>query len=243
MDNQTKQANVLLDQKKEKDKIVSSLKSKEKELERQLAAKRKKDRDLKNILDAIVKREIVAARTKASEATKITKPVSTTTTNPTITTSGSKEKESVIFNSDADIKLNSNFEANRSRLPWPVDEGYVCLHYGPYQIGETKLKGDNGSTTICTANAGVTVKAVFDGEIVAVFNMGDAKGVAIRHGKYFTIYSNLQSASVSKGATVKTGQAIGKLAQDEMEGSGGKLEFVMMIETKKVNPELWLKKR
>jgi murein DD-endopeptidase MepM/ murein hydrolase activator NlpD len=88
----------------------------------------------------------------------------------------------------------------------------------------------------------VNVKSVFNGEVVGVFNLGDIKAVTVRHGKYFTTYSNLSSASVTKGAAVKTGQSIGKVAVDEDDGSGGKLEFLLMIETKNVNPESWLRK-
>ena len=61
-------------------------------------------------------------------------------------------------------------------------------------------------------------------------------------GKYFTVYGNLTSVSVSKGTMVSTGQSIGKVAIDEEEGQGGKLEFLLMIENKKINPELWLRK-
>jgi hypothetical protein len=43
-----------------------------------------------------------------------------------------------------------------------VDQGTVCIHYGPYQIGETKLKGDNPGITICTAQPGNNVKSVFE---------------------------------------------------------------------------------
>ena len=78
-------------------------------------------------------------------------------------------------------------------------------------IEGTKLKGDNPGITICTPQPGNNVKSVFDGEVVSVFNIGDTKSVMIRHGKYFTVYSNLSSVSVSKGANVKTGQSIGKV--------------------------------
>ena len=126
------------------------------------------------------------------------------------------------------------------RLPWPVDQGTVCIHYGPYQIGETKLRGDNPGITICTAQPGNNVKSVFDGEVASVFNIGDSKSVMIRHGKYFTVYSNLSSVTVAKGANVSTGQSIGKVGVDEETGEGGKLEFLLMVENKKLNPEQWL---
>jgi septal ring factor EnvC (AmiA/AmiB activator) len=249
--NQAEQAKVLEVQKKEKDVVLSQLKAQEKDLDKQLAAKRKKDRDLQNAITSIINREIAAARAAAKkkadeEAEKNPKPVIANPGNsggPVITsTKPNVAKETVVFNSDADLKMNAGFENNRARLPWPVDQGYVCIHFGPYTVGETKLKGDNPGITICTPQPGTNVKAVFEGEVVSVFNIGDSKSVMIRHGKYFTVYSNLSSVNVAKGANVNTSQLIGKVAADEEDGEGGKLEFLMMIENKKVNPESWLRR-
>ena len=243
--NQTEQAKVLEVQKKEKDVVLTQLKSQEKDLQKQLAAKKKKDRDLQNAITSIINREIAAAKKKAAdEAAKNAKPVTTdpaATNNTAINTKPNVAKSTVVFNTEADLKLNAGFENNRTKLPWPVDQGYVCVHYGPYQIGD-KLKGDNPGITICTPQPGINVKSVFDGEVISVFNIGDSKSVMIRHGKYFTVYSNLSSVNVAKGATISTGQSIGKVAIDEEEGQGGKLEFLLMIENKKINPESWLRK-
>jgi len=248
LQNQTEQAKALEGQKKEKDVVLNQLKSQEKDLQKQLAAKKKKDRDLQNAITSIINREIAAAKAAAKkkadeEASKNTKPVITDPGVSKNTTTNAKPnvvRESVVFNSDADLKLNADFEKNRMRLPWPVDQGTVCIHYGPYQIGETKLKGDNPGITICTAQPGNNVKSVFEGEVASVFNIGDSKSVMIRHGKYFTVYSNLTSVTVAKGSNVSTGQSIGKVGVDEETGEGGKLEFLLMVENKKLNPEQWL---
>src|SRR6185369_525181 len=250
LQNQTEQAKALEGQKKEKDVVLNQLKSQEKDLQKQLAAKKKKDRDLQNAITSIINREIAAARAAAKkkadeETTKNTKPVTTdpgVSKNTTTNVKPNVVRESVVFNSEADLKLNADFEKNRMRLPWPVDQGTVCIHYGPYQIGDTKLKGDNPGITICTAQPGNNVKSVFDGEVASVFNIGDSKSVMIRHGKYFTVYSNLSSVTVTKGANVSTGQSIGKVAVDDETGEGGKLEFLLMVENKKLNPEQWLHK-
>jgi len=250
LQNQTEQAKALEGQKKEKDVVLNQLKSQEKDLQKQLVAKKKKDRDLQNAITSIINREIAAAKAAAKkkadeDALKNTKPV---TTDPNVsknTTTNAKPnvvRESVVFNSEADLKLNADFEKNRLRLPWPVDQGTVCIHYGPYQIGDTKLKGDNPGITICTAQPGNNVKSVFEGEVASVFNIGDSKSVMIRHGKYFTVYSNLSSVTVAKGSNVSTGQSIGKVGVDEETGEGGKLEFLLMVENKKLNPEQWLHK-
>ena len=250
LQNQTTQAKALEGQKKEKDVVLNQLKSQEKDLQKQLAAKKKKDKDLQKAITSIINREIAAARAAAKkkaddEAAKSAKPVITDPGVSKNTTTNAKPnvvRESVVFNSAEDLKLNADFEKNRMRLPWPVDQGTVCIHYGPYQIGETKLRGDNPGITICTAQPGNNVKSVFEGEVASVFNIGDSKSVMIRHGKYFTVYSNLSSVTVTKGANVGTGQSIGKVGVDEETGEGGKLEFLLMVENKKLNPEQWLHK-
>jgi septal ring factor EnvC (AmiA/AmiB activator) len=240
LQNQTEQAKALEGQKKEKDVVINQLKSQEKDLQKQLAAKKKKDKDSSNAITSIINREIAAARKKAAdEAAKNTKPV---ITDPGVSknTKPNVVRESVVFNTEADLKLNADFEKNKLRLPWPIDEGTVCIHYGPYQIEKTKIKGDNPGITICTPQPGNNVKSVFSGEVVSVFNIGDSKSVMIRHGKYFTVYSNLSSVSVSKGGNVNTGQSIGRVGVDDETGEGGKLEFLLMVENKKLNPEQWL---
>jgi septal ring factor EnvC (AmiA/AmiB activator) len=248
LQNQTVQAKVLETQKKEKNGVLSSLKSQEKDLEKQLAAKRKRDRELQSSISAIVRREIEAARKKAAdEAARNAKTEKPVTTGPAanitgISTKPETEKTIKAFNTEADLKMSGSFESNRGRLPWPVDQGFVCTHFGSYTIENTKLRGDNAGVTICTESPGINVKSVFEGEVVSVFNVGDTKAVMVRHGKYFTVYSNLASASTTKGAQVKTGQVIGKVGEDEDDGVGGKLEFVLMIESKNVNPELWLRR-
>ena len=241
--NQTEQAKVLEGQKKEKDVVLRELKSQEKDLDKKLKAKQKKDNDLKRSINALITREIEKRKKEAADAAA-SKPV-TSAPGPTGVVTPAKPKvtrEVTVFNSDADLKLNASFETNRAKLPWPVDQGNVCVHFGPYQIEGTKLRGDNPGITICTPQAGANVKAVFSGEVFAIFNVGDTKTVMLRHGKYFTTYSNLSSVGVSKGATVSTNQVIGKVAADEDDGQGGKLEFLLMEDKRNLNPEPWLRR-
>jgi murein hydrolase activator len=265
LENQGKQVKDLEEQKKEKDVVVSQLKSKEKELGGQIAAKKKKDRDLQNAILAIVRREIEAAKAKAKaeadakkKADELAKknkaaenPVVIKTTtdpgaNPTVSTTSkrnepAKKPDSYLDLNAKDVALNSSFQANKARLPWPVDNGVLTLRYGSNQIPGTKLTFDNPGITIATPSAGVPVKCVFNGEVSGVYNLGDGMCVTIRHGKYFTTYSNLSSVSVSKGAAVVTGQSIGKAGKDD-DGSGGQIDFILMIESKNVDPSPWLRR-
>ncbi|MGV3657062.1 MAG: murein hydrolase activator EnvC family protein [Chitinophagaceae bacterium] len=261
LQNQTQQLAVLEDQKKEKDVVVSKLKSKENELARQIAAKRKQDTQLKNSIAAIIRREIEARRkAEAAEAERLRKAEAArvaaakkdaAATGNTTTTVASPEVKAEPVKKTApgaiplnakEVALSSSFATNRGKLPWPVDNGFVSIHFGSYTVPGTSLKGDNPGITITTPSPGTTVKAVFDGEVIGIFNLGDGMAVTISHGKYFTTYSNLSRVNVSKGSSVKTGQSIGSVAGDDEGGSGGKLDFILMVETNNVNPEPWLRK-
>ncbi|HEX6193447.1 MAG TPA: peptidoglycan DD-metalloendopeptidase family protein [Chitinophagaceae bacterium] len=259
LQSQTKERTVLDVQRKEKDVVLKSLKTQEKDLQKQIASKKKKDRDLKNAIAAIIKREIDAAtakakadaeaKRKADEAAKksaapttpstSTPAGSTASTTPRATTTAKKPDSYLELNAK-DIALGSSFANSRGKLPWPVDNGVVSIHFGRYKIEGTKIEGDNPGITIAT-QPGNSIKSVFDGEVVGVYNIGDGMVVTIRHGKYFTTYSNLASTSVRKGDTVKTGQAIGKAGRDE-DGSGGQIDFLLMVEKNNVNPEPWLRR-
>jgi murein DD-endopeptidase MepM/ murein hydrolase activator NlpD len=138
-----------------------------------------------------------------------------------------------------DVALNSSFQANRALLPWPVDNGIVTLTFGRNKIDN--LDFDNPGITIATPTYGIPVKTVFDGEVSGIYNLGDGMAVTIRHGKYFTTYSNLSSVAVSKGDAVRTGQQIGKAGRND-DGSTGQIDFILMIETKNVDPKPWLRR-
>jgi septal ring factor EnvC (AmiA/AmiB activator) len=251
LQNQQQQLSELENQKKEKDAVVSKLKSQEKDLSKQIATKKKRDNELRGQIAAIVRREIAKAKKeeedriaalkkKDAEANKNNTAANTNTkTTTTVRTTPAKKADYLILN-EGQRALAVSFEKNKGGLPWPVDNGYVSIPFGTSRVNG--LTFDNPGITISTPSAGASVKAVFDGEVSAVSNLGDGMMVMIRHGKYFTVYSNLSSASVSKGSSVKTGQSIGRAAGAD-DGTGGQLDFMLMIESRNVNPQPWLNRR
>ena len=236
-------------QQEEKKNIVNKLKSQQKELTAQVNAKRKQDAKLKNMITAMIRREVEIARNEAAKKEKArlaelkknntdtkntaSANANTKTENPPVT---AKPTGSVLVSSDADKALDASFKNNRGSLPWPVS-GFIIAHYG-----SNKLPGgivyDNPGVTI-GAKIGEAVKAVFEGEVTLVSYIEDKQAVFIKHGKYFTVYSNLSSANVQRGDQVKTGQVIGKAGIND-DGQG-QVDFIIMQESTNVNPEQWLR--
>jgi murein hydrolase activator len=247
---QTKERNELAEQRKEKDAVVSKLKSQEKDLQKEISAKRKKDKDLQNAITAIIRREIEAAKKvetarieaarKAETERNNASSVNPSTRPSTPAAKPAERPESYLELNAKDVALGADFSENKGKLPWPVDNGFVKIPFGIYTIDGTKLRGDNPGLTIGTQK-GSSVKAVFDGVVSAVHNYGDGAMIIIRHGKYFTSYSNLGSVSVGKGATVRRGQVIGN-AGDADDNAGGQIDFILMIEANNVNPSSWLRR-
>jgi murein hydrolase activator len=233
LQNQQVQLSELANQKKEKDAVVNKLKSQEKQLSKEIAAKKKRDKQLQSQITAIIRRIADEERKRTTTTAANTNP-----NTPKTNTNTTAKKEYFNLN-EGQTKLAASFASNKGGLPWPVDNGVVSIPFGTSVVEGLSI--DNPGITISTPSAGGSVKAVFEGEVSAVSNLGDGMMVMIRHGKYFTVYSNMASVSVTKGSTVKTGQVIGKTGQAD-DGTGGQLDFILMIENKNVNPQPWLRR-
>lgn len=135
--------------------------------------------------------------------------------------------------------LASNFKANRGKLPWPVDKGFIALGYGsqPSPILPSVQIQSNG-LRIQTPE-GTVVRAVFEGEVARVAKATNGVlTVYVRHGNYTTVYGNLRSVNVSTGEKVTTKQSLGNVFTDR-EGIS-ELRFVLMEDTNTMNPASWI---
>jgi len=261
------EVNMLEKQQVEKENLLVKLKGRQKELSAQINNKRRQDAKVRGMISEMIKKEIALARRKAEyerkerekeaylEAAKnkanapVTKPGNTVTkANTPVTNAAPKNKpivireprktESVLVTSDAERVLDASFERNRGSLPWPSD-GFILSRYGSNSL-PGGVDYNNPGVSIGTA-IGASVKAVFDGEVTLVNPMDDKQVVFIKHGKYFTVYSNLSSANVKRGQTVKIGQVIGRSGAND-DGQG-QVDLIIMKESNNVNPEQWLRRK
>ena len=248
---QNREKEVLDDEKREKDQFISRLKSRERELQKDLANKKRQDSKLQAALQAAINREIANARKKDLEdqkrkeaaGTEKTNPVNASkTVNPVTRTPVKPVNESVFEKTPEGLVVSENFEKNRGRLPWPVEVGHVSIPFGVYNVeGMGTIVGNSPGITIETPQPGVSVKAIFDGEISSVFNIEGTSVVLMKIGKYFISYSNLSGVSVTKGEKVKMGQLLGKAG--ETSAGTGEIQLILMEEKRNLNPEQWLRKR
>ena len=203
---------------KDKDKYMAQLQKKNKEVE-------------------ALNREIAAIIRKAAEAKAAAAKSKTTTGTTTGKTTAPATGKAV--STDADPALSGQFEANKGRLPWPVNGAVLesfGQHYHPV-YPNVKLPYNNGVTV--STQAGAPVKAVYDGVVTQIIVMpGYNQCVLVQHGKYFTFYCCLTDATVKKGDKVRTGQTIGKVCVIDGEA---RMHFELWQDRSPQNPENWLK--
>ncbi len=201
--------------------------------EREKAAKEKAARD-----------HAAAQKASAAKNTKNTKKTiaSTASKKKSSTTASSRTATTVPdapITENTDRALSSSFEANRGRLPMPVTGGYtITRHYGSYNVaGLNGVQLDSKGINI-TSQPGAQARAIFRGEVTAIFTYGGMYNIIVRHGSYMSVYCNLSSTSVRRGQTVQARQALGTIAADA--SGNATLHFQLRRETAKLNPEVWL---
>jgi septal ring factor EnvC (AmiA/AmiB activator) len=154
-----------------------------------------------------------------------------------------EEKAEVPSISSVDRQLSNSFAGNRGHLPMPMTGNCMVIsHYGQYAVeGMKNVKLDNKGIDI-QGRPGANARAVFNGEVSAVFPMYGLFNILIRHGDYITVYCNLSSVSVRQGEHVSTRQIIGKVFSDASDGGRTVLHFQLRKERAKLNPEAWLRR-
>lgn len=252
---QSKELTELQKQQEEKNKLVQKLKAQSKELNKQIAAKKKQMQKVNSAIAAAIKRAqddaIREAKLAAEKAAKRDADAKAATSggprekkDVAVVTKPSKpntvKRESVLLASDADVKLNASFESNRGSLPWPVDRGFVSMGYDRQHLADIDIDVVNPGITI-QSDIGSPVKAVFEGEVSSVTNIDNMQVVILKHGRYFSTYSNLTGVNLQRGQQIRTGQVLGRVAaNDEGEGS---IDLIISNERGNMNPESWLRRR
>ena len=136
--------------------------------------------------------------------------------------------------------IAGGFEANKGRLPWPVEKGMISGHFGKQQHPVySQVTIDNKGIYLQTV-AGAKARAVYKGEVTSCFMVANTYAVIIQHGNYRTVYSNLSKLNVKQGDTVETKQVIGTIFTDPEQDQKTELYFQIYKDRNILNPELWI---
>ena len=198
-------------------KDLASLKKKETQIQKEIKTKEDETKKLKKQIEKIIAEEIRKAKEREEQAKK-------------------NNTKSVDYN------LSNNFAQNKGKLPYPVEQGIITGKYGlsPHPT-QPKVTVNNNGVDISTTK-GAKARTVFEGEVCFVTSQGSNNAILIRHGLYFTLYSNIEKVFVKVGDKVTTGQEIGRIHTNVSDGKTI-LHFEIWQENKTtVNPSLWIKK-
>jgi septal ring factor EnvC (AmiA/AmiB activator) len=222
-------------QEKEKQGILNGLKRKQRGIQSEINKKRRSANKLNAQIDRLIEQEIEKARKRAEEeARKAGKKAGEKSAGQQPAPKGTVDK--FRMNSE-DRQLSGTFESNKGRLPMPITGPYVIVgRYGQYAVTKN-VRLDNKGIDI-RGKEGAKARAVFDGEVSAIFKYNGLSNVLVRHGNYISVYCNLSSVSVTKGSKVEAREEIGVVHRDA--SGNAVLHFQLRKETTKLNPELWL---
>lgn len=254
--NKKQKNNLLTEQEKEKEtlgkeknsqvKVIVDLSKHQGELKQQQRDVQKRIAQTRRQIDIAIRKEIEDARreaeARAAAAAKAAaakaKAENREVVAPKTRVINKASTNSEVLNATPEAaKLSNDFLGNRGRLPWPVANGQLIHGFGTYTDSEG-IRNDNTGYEIRTGE-GASVRAVFDGEVSRIVDVYGTYTIIIKHGEYFTAYSNLRSLSVAKGQKISTKQAIGTVATDPITKEAT-IIFSLYKGKDAVNPKLWL---
>lgn len=250
----------LEDKKKDRQSVVAQLSKKQKQIQKKLKQERKKYQQLNQKIDQLIQQEIAAAekrrkeeerkrkaeeeRRKKEEAAKQKKKSNKKKANNKEQKQEKTEQPKTAtpkFNApeNDERQLNSDFASNKGRLPVPITGTYaVTSRFGKYNVQGLKNVTLENKGVNLTGRTGAQARCIFDGEVCSVAVVGGVHVVIVRHGSYFSVYSNLSKVFVRRGQKVKTRQLLGDIGRDD---SGGRtLHFQLRKNTQKLNPLQWI---
>lgn len=233
-----KEQRVLSVEKKEQEATVSTLSKKEKKLKKDLEKKRADSKKLSKEIQKVIEREIAKERERALKESRAKaeaerkKAVAEGRPVPVAETEMKVSPET--------RALSGKFEANKGRLPWPVERGVITESFGVHPHPVLKGISTNNNGIDIATPSGASVKAIYEGVVTGVISIpGSNLAVILKHGEYLTVYSNLATVSVSKGDKVSTGQVIGK-ADDSSDDGKGEAHLEIWKGKIKLDPATWI---
>jgi len=231
----------LIDQKKEKEKLLAENQATQKALQ-------KDKQEQKKLIAAINKKgsnyqkQINERQQQINEIDKEIQRLIREAIAAENKKKGSSSKSAFELTPEAKA-LAANFEANKGKLPWPLKTGNVAMAFGehPSPIAKNVTVKSNGIRI--ETNEREPVQAIFDGTVINVQAIkGANRTVLIQHGNYISVYRNLVQINVKKGQKVSTGDNLGRVGKSR-DTNRPTLNFYIFKDSHYINPMHWILRR
>jgi septal ring factor EnvC (AmiA/AmiB activator) len=225
-----KQRKQLDSERNEQNSKIKTFSSIESKLLSAINTKKKDALKLNKKIESIIAEEIRKERLRALEAA-----------NESGTNTGSRGSSVPTLTPKMRL-LSSQFSENRGRLPWPVERGTIIGVFGKRVhpvLRDPPVYIQSNGIDISTVK-GSAVLALFDGEVVnIIYSPSFQSGVIVKHGEYFTVYTNLINVSVKPGDAVKAKMPLGTAYTDDSENKT-EVHLEVWKGTTLMNPEEWI---
>lgn len=144
----------------------------------------------------------------------------------------------------APVVTGTDFGSMQGSLMFPVTGRYTIVkRFGRHKHPTLPHIETTNSGLDIQTQPKAPVRAVFDGEVSAIFRPdGFNNVVVVRHGDYLTVYANLGQISVSAHQRVKAGQTIGTVYANPDDDGRSVLHFEIRHGRDKQDPEAWLRR-
>ena len=213
--------------------MLNNLTSREKRLRAELKEKARQEQKLADKIEDIIRKEIEMAKAATKRQSNSGASASKRKTE------GPNPGAAVLSNPPETLKLSNDFESNRGRLPWPVEQGIISSSFGRHSHPVWKDVVVNNNGVNINSGKGAKARSIFEGKVIRVLLVVDKYAVLIQHGEYFTLYSNLEQVYVKAGDKVITRQPLGVVQTDE-EDDKTELHLEVWRGSNKMDPENWI---
>lgn len=219
--------------------LLASLRKDKTELKNELAAKKKAEISIKNLISKLNEEKLKFER-ELKEKSKLVRDKSEIVKKESDLTKTRSDKK-ISYEKKSKTSTVDSFEKFKGNLNWPVNNGKIIRRYG---------ENINPALRTVTLNYGVDIKVTSDMRVYSVASglisaiewiPGYGSIIIITHSDdYRTVYSHLSEIYVDEGDFVNSGDVIAKVAESL---TGNILHFEIWNSRENQNPEIWLAKK
>lgn len=205
------------------DELIANLKADESKVASALKEQQADHQKLNDLIEQVIYDEMARKRREARQPEALQADEEATAPTPTA----------------VPVVDAASFVKNKGQLPWPVKSGVITRHFGTQPHPTIKSVEITNNGIDISTDSGIEVQAIFSGEVVGIqYVPGYKNTLILQHGPYYTVYSNLDEATVARGDVVTAGQMVGRMGSSDPE-----LHFEVWREKQKLNPIHWIQRR